>query len=89
MISPSDKKHFVLKWICHMAAVLLQLMQSPEELAMTTNDKEFKAISTDELHRACVLDEQGREIPITRDMIEQACKSLIGNFHIPSGNSIN
>lgn len=72
-----------------MAAVLFQLMQSYEELAMTTNDKEFTAISADELHRACVLDEHGREIPITREMIEKACTSLIDNFRIPGRGSIN
>lgn len=56
---------------------------------MTTNDKEFKAISADELHRACVLDEHGREIPITREMIEKACLSLMDNFHIPRRHSIS
>jgi hypothetical protein len=56
-----------------------------EEPAMITSDTEFKAISVDELHLACVLDEDGREIPITREMIENACISLIDNFRIPRG----
>lgn len=60
-----------------------------EELAMTTNDKEFKAIAADELYLACVLDENGREIPITREMIENACTSLVDNFRVPRGNSFN
>jgi len=60
-----------------------------EELAMTTSDKEFKTISADELHLACVVDENGREIPITREMIENACTSLVDNFRVPRGNSFN
>jgi hypothetical protein len=66
------------------------LMSCPdEELAMTTNDTKFNAISVDELHLACVLDEHGHEIPITREMIEKACGSLIENLRTPRVGSLN
>lgn len=56
---------------------------------MTTNDVEFKVISVEELHRACVLDEHGREILITPEMIEKACVSLTDNFRVPRCKSVN
>lgn len=55
---------------------------------MTTNESEFKAM-VDELHLACVVDEEGREIPITREMIEKACTSLTDTFHVARGGSLN
>lgn len=33
-------------------------------------------LNVDPLHSACVVDENGREIPITRDMIRQSCEQL-------------
>ncbi|MZR61645.1 PA1571 family protein [Alcanivorax sp. DP30] len=32
---------------------------------------------------AAVIDEQGREVPITEAMIQQACESLAKNWHYP------
>jgi hypothetical protein len=56
---------------------------------MIANEVEFKVISVDELHRACVLDEHGREILITPEMIEKACVSLVDNFRVPRYSAIN
>jgi len=89
-----DKEHFCSETdLSHgggKVPVNAVLMSFPDEApAMTTNNSEFKAISVDELHLACVLDEEGREIPITREMIELACISLIDNFRIPRGNLLN
>jgi hypothetical protein len=47
-----------------------------EELSMATSNAELQTI-VNELHLACVLDEHGKEVPITREMIERACLSLL------------
>lgn len=50
---------------------------------MNSNEFNFKALSMDELHSACIIDECGREIPITHEMIESACGSLADTFRVP------
>ena len=37
-----------------------------------TND----ALNADALHSACLIDENGKEVPITRDMIRHSCQQL-------------
>lgn len=37
-------------------------------------------IAKDLLHSASLVDEKGREVPITRDMINQACEKIERNL---------
>ena len=39
---------------------------------MTNQD----VLNADDMHSACLVDENGKEIPITRQMIENSCQQL-------------
>ncbi len=43
---------------------------------MTANNKANNSKIESDLHRAAIIDEHGREIPITRKMIDIACENL-------------
>lgn len=36
-----------------------------------------------DFHGAALIDEQGREVPITEDMIRRACETLEHRWHYP------
>lgn len=46
---------------------------------MNTNYHQTDALNADELHSARYIDEDGNEIPITRDMIDKSCRILVRN----------
>jgi hypothetical protein len=50
---------------------------------MQSRHSGHKPTQTD-FHGAALVDAQGREIPITDDMIKQACESLERRWHYPS-----
>lgn len=43
---------------------------------MNTSKQTTDVLNADELHRASIIDEHGREVAITRDMIEQSIEEL-------------
>jgi hypothetical protein len=57
-------------------------MQATETFMMTAFNPFPSSGSPFEI--ATLLDEQGREIPITEEMIAQACDELMKRCHIPS-----
>ena len=38
-------------------------------------------LNADDMHSAFIVDEQGNEIPITREMIDSSCEQLIASDH--------
>jgi len=53
----------------------MQAMYAQENLMMTMSDNQF--------HGAALLDAEGHEIPITEEMIAQACDELMKQCHFP------
>ncbi|MFZ5561104.1 MAG: PA1571 family protein [Pseudomonadota bacterium] len=54
---------------------MMQAMYAQENLMMTMSDNQF--------HGAALLDAEGHEIPITEEMIAQACDELMKQCHFP------
>jgi len=56
---------------------------SNEELVMSSIDLGTKTFTDETLHSACFIDESGREVPITPEMIDSACRFLADTFRVP------
>lgn len=50
---------------------------------MSSIDPDSKTFSDEALHTACFIDDSGREVPITPEMIDSACLFLADAFRVP------
>lgn len=51
------------------------------------NTTSQQALSSSSFYGAAFIDPQGREIPITEEMIQQACDSLEAGWHYPANTA--
>lgn len=50
--------------------------------------RQYRSSETD-FHGAAIIDEQGREIPITEQMVQQACSALDNAWQYPAARQIS